>query len=193
VNWGSNQNHDSDGAYAVGTTPFTGGGSLSFANERPASHPHELTFAGTANTATGLLSVADDRTTLHFADGAVWAGTVAWNSDRMDVPGDAAHALSFGGVRMDTDFPVRVWQDGTADSVAVGAFGWSGTGKVAIAPQGGLSPQPGDRWTIGTQPASLAVPQANLPFAIRAEPIPGDDTRVRLVALVPKGLVILIQ
>ena len=190
--------------------PFAGGGDLVVTNTATANDKIlQPVIYRSDNVCTGSLSALGPKVAVHFADGGNWAGVVNWNSNRMDMTHSYSHgfasgaghasvsdgptSFSFGGVRMDTDFPVRVWQDGTADSVAVGAFGWSGTGKVAVAPQGGFSPQTGDRWTIGTQPASLAVPQANLPFAVRAEPIEGDDTRVRLVALVPKGIVILIQ
>ena len=190
--------------------PFTGGGDLLVTNALPSSNNSGSLFRPEIvrgdNTCTGSLEVADSptyRTTLLFMDGANWAGTVNWNSNRMSMVysnssspavSEAPQAVSFGGVRMDTDFALRIWEDGTADSVSIGAFGWSGTGKVALERQGGFEVRAGDRWAIGTQPASLPPPKSADPaFVIRAEDIDGDDARVRLVAVVPKGIVILLQ
>ena len=124
VTWGNNQNTGSSGNYNVGTTPFAGGGSLTFSNACASARSHEATFNGGANTATGTLSVADDHTTLHFADGANWAGTVLWNADRMDLVAAATNTVSFGTLDLASDFPIRVWKNGGTlanDTLNVGA------------------------------------------------------------------------
>ena len=179
VSWGRNQENGRNGNYSVGATPFTGGGSLTFTNACGSARPHEATFNGGANTATGTLSVADDHTTLHFADGANWAGTVRWNADRMDLAAATTNTVSFGTLDLASDFPIRVWKGGgvlTNDTLNVGTYLDDGGVLAPTMATDGASFERGDRFVVGTIAKTSPLPKCPPRWSIKAVGNGSDDT-----------------
>ncbi|MBR1836536.1 MAG: hypothetical protein IJ783_04545 [Kiritimatiellae bacterium] len=177
VSWGSNQNTGNSGNYSVGTTPFVGGGSLAFSNACASARSHEVTFNGGANTATGTLSVADDHTTLHFADGANWAGTVLWNADRMDLAVATTNTVSFGTLDLAGDFPIRVWKDGATlahDTLNVGTYANNGGRLVPTMATDGAEFSTGDKFAVGTIAKTSPLPTATSTWVAVRQEIDGD-------------------
>ncbi|MBR1921347.1 MAG: hypothetical protein IJ829_05015 [Kiritimatiellae bacterium] len=93
-----------------------------------------------ANTATGTAGVTavdgKGATTLFFADGANWAGTVVAGNVALTnlTDGAAAARAAFGTLDLAVDFPLRVWKSGgavtTNDSLKVDRF--TGSGRIAV-------------------------------------------------------------
>ena len=188
--------------------PFTGGGNLVVENTRSGT-TMEPTLYRADNTCTGRLSVSPDsgtaKTLLHFADGAVWPGTVVF-SERTDfIPVDENHSgtaanpatVTFGGLEMTAPLTFRVWitsaDEGatfaiTNDTVNVGATGWSWGESVGVAFDIRSSYTfddlaSGTEFALGTMPKGGAVPaSSNNKVVLVEKAIDGDDATSLLVA-----------
>ena len=162
--------------------PLTGAGSLAVSNRLSGAHAAysmTVTVTNGANTATGQAYVAQTESgapaALVFADGANWAGEVVANgnvslTNLVDV--GAAANVSFAVLKMDGDFPIRVWKTGGAvlssDKVNLSS---------AIAGDGTFSfvemDEPlseGDTFEIGLYPSNAALPKDVKPFSYSAKP-----------------------
>ena len=163
--------------------PFAGTGDVVISNGVPA-YPFSVTIRNGASTATGSIGVAavqDADTALYFANGANWAGTVKANGDVKlvtsfaEVTNSAAVpapvAVSFGGVQLlDDTFKLRLWQNGTCDTIALGANGWTGSGKLDFEFVD-FAEARSQMWKIATQPANTALPAVKkASFSLLARP-----------------------
>lgn len=175
--------------------PITGGGDLAVSNGltgAKAAFSMTAVVTSGANTATGEAwasppSAAGALSYLLFSDGANWAGTVVANGYAgltNTVTAAGPSAVSFGSIRFDGDFPVRVWKD--ADGVATNdvidiAAAVSGTGGFAVVRADGYEPVSGDRFTLGRYPADAAVPTVSTRGWMLRAVGPDEDRRLELV------------
>ena len=167
--------------------PITGTGNLLVSNLAPTNTMSATVVCGD-NTCTGTAGAeVGTRSTLLFADGANWAGTVVANGCVKLFAADAQGVevpatVSFGSIRLDGDFPVRVWKDGDSSTNDVvnlaGAF--AGDGRVVGVPMAGYEPQFGDAFAIGLYPADAALPQGRGRWTVESEPA-DDPSVVRLI------------
>ena len=147
--------------------PITGAGNVFVTNATP-DRPFAVTVQGGANTATGSIA-ADANSTLLFADGANWAGTVVANGNVALTNGAEAASVSFGTLQLDGDFPVRAWRRVDAetgrktyvcDALAVGAY--TGTGALTPVLMNGDDDECfpfGATLSLGTIGADSAIPR----------------------------------
>ena len=185
--------------------PLTGTGSLAVSNELSGAHAvysMTVTVTNGANTATGRAVVGDTAggapAALVFADGANWAGEVVADgrvslTNLMDE--SAAANVSFGGIRLDADFPLRVWKTG-------GSIVANDKVNLASAPTGARAitfaemDEPlvlGDKFEIGLYPESAALPRDTKTIRYSAEPSETEGC-VRLMATYQKrGFVIVLE
>lgn len=173
--------------------PLTGTGSLVVSNRLSGAHAvysMTVTVTNGANTATGKVFAAKTAggapTALVFADGANWAGEVVsdGNVSLTNLLSEGAAAeVSFGALRADSAFPIRVWKtDGeiaSNDKVNL-ASALSGAGSFSLIEMD----EPlafGDKFEIGLYPADAALPQDTRRLRFSAAP---SDTEgcVRLTA-----------
>ena len=162
VNMGTG-NYDWDRHTTMANIPFSGTGNVTITNGVPA-YPFTVTMVNGANTATGTIKVAkvegDAETKLYFANGANWAGTVVADGNvALTNLVDAAAAVTntFGTLRLDADFPIRVWKSGDTivnDALNVGAYVNNG-GKLVLV---GDALAPGDTLILGTLADANALP-----------------------------------
>ena len=165
----------------MANVPLTGGGDVVLTNTTP-GYALSVTVVSGANTCTGRISgdaSAADATTVRFADGANWAGTVVGDSGIAftNLTDAAAPAtVSFGRLELNGKMPIRVWNDGTSDTINLGSA-LSGNGRIEPVFMEG-KPDYEVTFTLGRYPASAGVPDAS--FANHAckfsiEPIGGTD------------------
>ena len=180
--------------------PFTGAGSLTLSNANV--NAFGVVVRSGANTATGTAGVTPSEegmgdTALYFASGANWAGTVLANeSIGLTNLTDAAApaAVSFGGVELlDDTFKLRLWENGTCDSIAIGANGWTGTGKLDFDFVGGFEPSGSEVWTIGSQPAGTALPSTAKSYYLLSTTPSATEGIVNICLKMPKGTTILLR
>lgn len=153
-----------DRDFVVADVPMTGFGNLVVTNGVP-GYGLSLTFVSSANTATGRIGVAPsaDPTSLQFANGANWAGTVVADG-RVSLTNleNAASVseVSFGSVDFAGDFPLKVWKEnGTFVSDKVNlSRPTTGVGGFKPVAQNGFHFTQGDTFVIGKWAAS-AVPE----------------------------------
>ena len=163
VSWGTSETFFRSAA----DVPITGAGNVFVTNATP-DRPFAVTVQGGANTATGSIA-ADANSTLLFADGANWAGTVVANGNVVLTNGAEAASVSFGTLRLDADVPVRVWRSVdtetgrttySCDTLAVGAY--TGTGALAPVLMNGDDDECfpfGATLDLGTIGADSAIPR----------------------------------
>ena len=162
----------------------------------------KLAVTNGANTATGRAFVADTAggapAALVFADGANWAGEVVADG-RVSltnlVDESAAANVSFGAIRLDADFPLRVWKTG-------GAIVANDKVNLASAPTGARTitfaemDEPlenGDKFEIGLYPQDAALPRDTKVIRYSAEPSETEGF-VRLMATYQKhGFVFVLE
>jgi hypothetical protein len=156
--WGVNWDRD----VLVADVPFTGGGSLVVTNAA-SGNGFRATVVNGFNTVTGIATacpdVCGDDSTLLFADGANWAGTVVANGHvaLTNVQNGAAARVSFNALRLDGTFPLRVWAS-TNDMVDVASASLDGDGCIKPVAMDGRSFEPGDTVPFGTYPAGASFP-----------------------------------
>ena len=190
---------DWDRHVQMANLPFSGTGDVVISNGVPA-YPFSVTIRNGSSTATGTIGVAKVEgadTALYFANGANWAGTVMANGALGLTNLTAAAspvAVSFGGVDMATNLPIRIWSDGTSDRIDVGTNGWIlHGGQIDFMPQDG-EPDGSVTWTLGTAPATSPLPTATRrSFTIFSEPVDGNADLVTLKVKARTGVVILLK
>ena len=143
----------------IADIPIRGQGNFVMTNGTPGTAFYATVVHG-ANTSTGSISVAPsaDPTTLFFNDGANWAGTVmAGNIALTNLTAAANPAtVSFNTLRLQGNFPVRIWRNGGVFTNDVVNLTTSLTGDGAIVPvlENGLKLAGGETFVLGTCPAA---------------------------------------
>ena len=140
--------------------PVTGAGSFCFSNASPAI-ARAYAISRSDKSATGTLSAAAaSNAKVVLGTGANWAGTVVWDGgvELTVAADDTPFSYAFGGLRLDEPFSFRLWENGLCDTVDLAREGWTGASGVVFHPAGGLVPEAGDEWILGTMPAGTAPP-----------------------------------
>ena len=173
VFWDDGQFYEASGDRVVtlADVPITGGGSITLSNAN--QNVFGVIVKNGANTTTGTASVVPPAsasigdTTLWFANGANWAGSVvAGNVALTNLTGSAATA-SFGTLDLAEDFPIRVWLDNngavaTNDMINVGEYVANG-GKLLPTLVGGGDFPGGAKLTLGLIGKGNSLPAGTLP------------------------------
>ena len=162
VFWDDGQFDENSGdrVVALADVPITGaGGSIALDNANV--NKFGVIVTSGSNTATGSASVVapgegEGETTLYFADGANWAGTVTAGNVALTNLVDSAAACTntFGTLDLaaGTTFPIRVWKTGGVivahDGLNVGSYANKGGKIVLVAMAEELAP--GDSFILGT-------------------------------------------
>ena len=164
--------------------PFTGAGSLCFSNATPAT-ARAYAISRSDNSATGTLSAAAAcNAKVVLGPGANWAGTVVWDGGvELTVADDETpFSYALGGLRLEEPFAFRLWEGGACDRVDLAGEGWTGASGLVFRPMGGLVPEAGDEWVLGTMPAGTAPPiSANARWVLSTRPVEGNADAVQLV------------
>ena len=155
-----------------------------------------------ANTATGSASVTavdgTGATTLYFANGANWAGTVVAGNVALTnlTDGAAAATATFGSLDLAADFPIRVWKSEgvySADAINVGSFINNG-GKISpVMMSEGEDFARGDSFVIGKVAKGATLPAVATGWAVKARSIDGDDAYDEIVLKSGVGLQIILR
>ena len=181
--------------------PLTGTGSLAVSNELSGAHAvysMTVTVTNGANTATGRAFVNDTAggapAALVFADGANWAGEVVSNGrvslTNLASEAESAASVSFGTLRLDANFPVRLWKiegELTNDVINI-AGGVSGGCGLVPKLMGGYAPEIGDTFTLGTYPAEAALPKAAGGSSWRIYTVEQEGVTYLMLRCQPRGL-----
>ena len=185
--------------------PLTGTGSLAVSNMLVDAHSvysMTVTITNGANTASGKAFAAKTEsgapTAPVFADGANWAGEVIADGNvslTNLVDAGAAASVSFGSIRLDEDFPIRVWKTG-------GVVTANDKVNLASVPAGERSfslqamdeaLEVGDKIEIGLYPADVEPPKdtRRLRYSVESAETEGC---VKLMAVVFKrGMTITVR
>jgi hypothetical protein len=155
------------------------------------------------NTATGNASVVapaegEGETTLYFANGANWAGTVvAGNVALTNVTDSAAKATAtFGTLNLAADFPVRVWKSNgtiTADTLNLGDVVNNGGKVMPTKMSDGEDFARGDAFVLGKIAKGATLPRIGLGWVARTSEIDGDDSNDNLVLRFGAGMQIIVR
>ncbi len=201
VFWDAGQFHDKSGERVVtlADVPMTGGGSVALSNANV--NVFGVIVKNAANTATGTARVVAPgdgigATTLWFADGANWAGKVVAGNVALTNLTDAiaAASVTFGGVSLAGDFPVRVWKTGavvtTNDVVNLGTVDNKG-GKIVPTLMSGDKFATGDKFTLGTIASGAELPA--LASGWRAKKVAVDENTCELLLRVGSGMQISVR
>jgi hypothetical protein len=184
--------------------PVAGAGSILVTNAT-ANNSMTLTMVNRGNLATGTISAAPGtRSNLLFKDDANWAGTVVANGCAGLVNTDAntgvekAAFVKFKNMRLDGEFPIRVWNTEAArtnDFIEfTGAITGTDGGFVGVS-MDGRSPKSGDSYRFATYPASSPLPMNNVPrWRIASVPHETDGNKVVLtLTYQPPGTTIVLR
>lgn len=185
--------------------PLTGTGSLVVSNMLAGTHAvysTTVTITNGANTATGKAFAAKTesgaKAALVFADGANWAGEVVADGNvslTNLVDAGAAANVSFGAIRLDEDFPIRVWKTGgvvTANDKVNLAAAPAGARSFSLQAMGEALAV-GDKIEIGLYPADVEPPKDTRRLRYSVEPA-GTEGLVKLMAVVSRrGMTITVR
>ena len=185
-----------DRVVALADVPITGAGSIALDNANVNKFGVIVTCG--SNTATGSASVVapgegEGETTLYFADGANWAGTVEAGGFVMTnlVNATAACTNSFGTLNLASggEVKIRVWKTGDAitthDGLNVGKYINNG-GRITLV-QMGEQFVAADKFILGTIDDDSPLPVMSKPW--RAE----RDGEGNLFAKASSGLSIVVR
>lgn len=184
--------------------PLTGTGSLCVSNKLAGAHAvysMTVTVTNGANTATGRAFAAQTENgapaALVFADGANWAGEVVADGNvslTNLVDEGAAACVSFGALRLDGDFPIRIWKSGsvvTNDKVNLSSA-LSGSGSFRFV-ESGDPLSAGDMFELGLYPANAVLPQDVKPFSYLAKPSAVEGFVKLVAAYKNKGFIVIVK
>ena len=148
----------------LANVPLTGAGDLVMTNGTP-GYTFRATVVAANNTATGeakaVCGTGGDATTLLFSDGANWAGTVVADNVALTnvADGAAAATVNFGSLRLDGEFPVRIWAT-TNDMVNIATSLQDGGGDFRpVLMPGRATLEPGESFIFGTFAAGATFPR----------------------------------
>ncbi|MBR2838010.1 MAG: hypothetical protein IKE55_04475, partial [Kiritimatiellae bacterium] len=198
VFWDSGQFDETSGdrVVALADVPIAGGGSVALSNANV--NVFGVVVRSGANTATGTAGVLAPAsgvgaTTLYFANGANWAGTVVADGNvalTNLVDAAAPSTNTFGTLDMAVDFPVRVWkEDGVVvanDGLNVGRY-VDNNNRLLPTLAAGASFAPGDKIAVGKVAKGAALPRVGRGWLVEAEPIDGDGDNDLLVLTYGRG------
>ena len=169
VFWDDGQFDENSGdrVVALANVPITGAGSIALSNDNV--NVFGVVVRSGSNTATGSASVippaaGKGETTLYFADGANWAGTVTANghvSLTNLTDATAAKTVSFGAVDMESDLVLNFYETAgalTNDMVNITGAGYSGTGRLELQLPADVDATPGKVYNLGTFADGAARP-----------------------------------
>ena len=185
--------------------PLIGTGSLAVSNMLVDAHnvySMTVTITNGANTASGKAFAAKTesgaKAALVFADGANWAGEVIAGGNvslTNLVNAGAAASVSFGSIRLDEDFPIRVWKTGgvvTANDKVNLAAVPAGARSFSLQAMGEAL-EVGDKIEIGLYPADVEPPKDTRRLRYSVEPA-GTEGLVKLMAVVSRrGMTITVR
>ena len=190
-----------DRVVALANVPISGGGSVTLSNNNVNSFG--VIMRNGSNTATGTASVTEPAsgkgtTTLFFANGANWAGTVVAGDVALTnlTDGAAAATVDFGALDLAGDFPVRVWKANgviTSDTIHVGDYVNHGGKLVPQLMTDGASFAPGDKITVGSIGADSPLPTTARGWRCKLVDNGLDNDTRTLILSNSRGLQILLQ
>ena len=185
--------------------PLIGTGSLAVSNMLVDAHSvysMTVTITNGANTASGRAFAAKTesgaKAALVFADGANWAGEVIAGGNvslTNLVDAGAAANVSFGAIRLDEDFPIRVWKNGgvvTANDRINLSSAPAGTRSFVLKAMDEAL-EVGDKIEIGLYPADVEPPKDTRRLRYSVEPAETEGL-VKLMAIVSRrGMTITVR
>ncbi len=191
---------------AFADVPITGnGGSITLSNANV--NAFGVVVRSASNTATGTAGVSPAEagmgdTTLYFASGANWAGTVLAGDVSLTnlTDGAAAAAVDFGSLDLTAGktFPVRVWAHTSPtanDTINVGTYVNDGGELVPVLMDGAAEEKfaGGTRVVVGKIAKTSPLPKVPATWRAIREPIEGDDANDQLTLKPMVGLTILLR
>ena len=201
VFWNPGQFHNDSGdrVVALADVPITGEDASIVLSNANANVFGVIVRSG-ANTATGSAGVVAPAsgigaTTLYFANGANWAGTVTAGGFVVTnlVNAAAPCTNSFGTIDLAENYPLRVWKEAGAivanDSLNV--VGYDGVGR--LVPTSDAAFARGDRVVVGKIAKNGNLPRAGRGWVAEAKPIDGDDDNDMLVLTYGRGLQVILR
>ncbi len=203
VFWDDGQFDENSGdrVVKVADVPITGSGSITLSNAN--ANVFGVIVQSGANTATGSAGVTAPAsgmgpTTLFFANGANWAGTVVAGDVALTnlTDGAAASTVTFGTLDLAADFTVRVWKEnGTLvnDTVNVGQYVNHGGKLVPQLLTDGASFAPGDRLTLGSIGADSPLPAVSRGWHCKLVDNGLDNDTKTLILSYSRGLQVILQ
>ena len=185
--------------------PFAGAGDVVVTNGVP-SDRLSITMVNGANTATGSIRVnkveGDAETSLFFANGANWAGTVVAGDVSLTnlTDGATAATVDFGALDLAAGktFPVRVWTHSgpvANDTVNVGQYVNNGGELVPVLADGATGEKipGGTKLFVGKIAKDSPLPKVPARWGADREPIDGDDAYDMLTMKTFKGLQVILR
>jgi hypothetical protein len=183
--------------------PVSGTGSILVTNTT-ANNSMTLTMVNRGNQATGTIAAAPGtRSRLLFKDDANWNGTVIANGCAGLVNTDAATGVEkaafvkFKNMRMDGEFPIRVWNTEAArtnDFIEISGSITGSEGGFCGVPMDGRSPKAGDSYRFATYPASAELPVNAVPrWRLSSVPHGNSDKVVLVLTYQPPGTTIVLR
>lgn len=189
--WKNNEEHSlADWGRSVSTAenvPLTGAGSIRV-NNLASNDTMTVTVCCPTNTATGTAeAVAGTGSTLRFADGSNWAGTVLANgcAELFNADGSGTRIPSkatFASIRFAGSFPICVWKENgetTGDQIDIGSA-VTGNGAFTVVARDEAEFLFGDGYDFGTYPADASLPSVS-PHQWRFESRPDGEGSGRVV------------
>lgn len=172
----------------LANVPITGAGSIALDNANVNKFGVIVTCG--SNTATGTASVVapaegEGETTLYFADGANWTGTVTAGNVALTNLVDAAAAASTNtfnklDLAAGTTFPIRVWKTGGVivahDGLNVGSY--ENHGGALSVEVNGTDAVLGDGFILGTIGDNSQLPAVARPWSAKRE---GNFLKLRMI------------
>ena len=192
-----------DRVVALADVPITGGGSIALSNDNV--NVFGVIVRSGDNTATGTASVlppaaGKGATTLFFADGANWAGTVVAGNVLLTnlTAGASASTATFGVLDLADDFHVRVWMENgsivTNDMLNVGTYENANGGRLVPISAASGEPLAADgKIIVGKISKSSSLPTVARGWSARTSDILGDDANYLLTLKPNSGLQIVIR
>ncbi len=187
---------------AMADVPIIGnGGSITLSNANV--NAFGVVVRSASNTATGTAGVSPAEagmgdTTLYFASGANWAGTVVAGDVALTnlTDGAAAATVNFEALDLAGDFPVRVWKENgviTSDTVNIGQYVNHGGKLIPALLTDGASFAPGDKVTVGLIDASSPLPATGRGWRCKLVDNGLDNDTKTLILSNSRGLQIMLQ
>ena len=169
--------------------PFAGSGSILVTNITQ-NNSMTFTLVNRGNKMTGTIAAAPGtRSTLLFKDDCRWSGTVVANGCARCVNTDPATGaerpayVRFNDMRLEDDFPIRLWRNGnvvTNDFIEFSGVCTGAGGAFVGEPMEGLALSSGDSFRFATYPASAPMPVSES-RRWRISSVPVDDNTVDLM------------
>lgn len=203
VFWDSGQFDETSGdrIVALADVPITGGGSIAISNAN--ANVFGVIVQSGANTATGTASVTAPAaglgaTTLYFADGANWAGSVVADGNVVLTnltDGASSTSVTFGSLDLTENFPIRVWNNaGTLanDKINVDAYVSNGGKLTPVLVNGDVWPS-GTSFEVGKIAKGAELPPIAKNWVASVKSIDNDDDYDMLCLRYFKGTQILLR